>query len=214
MQASIVDKDKRFKFTCRKCGFCCDNTIIYLYPFDIYNICKALNMTTQELHKNNFTKFLIDKEGIPRCILNNRPGCRFKSRNLCEIYDLRPLRCRLFPVGRYFEKDKVEYLLPSQRCIGFDSKKRQSIQEYLEKQETEQFDELALRWNNFIISIKQTPIKNKMFPVIFRKVFYDFDDRLIKEYREKLRKEDSLDEFMDNLYDISKTLFENVDNMH
>lgn len=208
MEVEIIKEDKKFKFKCKKCGFCCDNTIIQLYPFDIYNICKTLNLTTQELHKSNFTKFLLDENQIPRCILNNKPNCKFKVNNLCEIYEDRPLRCKLFPIGRYFEKDKIEYILPKQKCQGFDTGQKQTVSEFLSEQEVSKFDNLAKQWNNFIIEWKDNQ-KTQMFPIFFRKIFYDFDDKIIKSYREKLNPENNEEDLMKNLYEIAETLLQN-----
>lgn len=203
MQLKTIDKNKKLKFKCKKCGFCCDNTIIQLYPFDISNICKAIRKTTQELHKSGYTKFLLDKDKIPRCILNNKPSCKFKENNLCTIYGSRPIRCRLFPLGRYFEKGRTDLVIQEQRCIGFDTGKKQFVSEYIKDQEIE--DRLSGRWNKYLISLKQKP-KADMFPIIFRKIFYDFDDPVIKGYREKLRKEEDEEKLMENLYEIAEEM--------
>ena len=45
---------------------------------------------------------------------------------------------------------------------------------------------------------------------VFQKAFYDFDDPFIKSQREKLRKEWSLENFMENLYDIFEMMKENL----
>jgi len=210
MELIIKDKSNKLKFKCKKCGFCCDNTIIYLYPFDIFNLCRALDIKTFEFNIK-YSKFIIDKEGIPRCVLSNRPGCPFKKDNKCEFYDLRPLRCRLFPVGRFYQEDKVQFILPKQQCIGFDTGAKQTIEEYMKEQDAEKFDKISEQWNRFIIGLKGKDIlKNRLFPVVFRKVFYDFDDKLIDSYRKKLGKEYSIEDFMKNLYEIWETLSKNI----
>jgi adenosine deaminase len=56
-------------------------------------------------------------------------------------------------------------------------------------------------------------IKQKPFQVIFKKIFYDFDDKLIKQYREKLRKENNLKDFMDSLYEIFNFIEKNFKNL-
>lgn len=209
MEVIVKKKDNKLKFKCKKCGFCCDNTSIQLYPFDVFEICRELKIDSKEFHKR-YTKFIIDK-GMPRCILSNNPHCPFKIESLCSIHDKRPLRCRLFPVGRHFQEDKTEYILPKHQCIGFDTGHKQTIGEYLESQKIDKYDQESQRWNHFIISLKDNHIlKNPFFPTIFRKIFYDFDDNLIRSYRSKLREENDHKEFMDNLYDISEILFKSI----
>jgi Fe-S-cluster containining protein len=209
MQLIVKQLHNKFKFKCKRCGFCCDNTIIQLYPFDIKNICNVLNITTAEFHKQH-SIFKLDKDNILRCILKNRPKCPFNDNSNCKIYESRPIRCRSFPLGRIFQNKKILYALPTQKCIGFDTGHKQTIQEWLEEEKITEYDELTKNWNNFIIKLKSNKlIKQKPFQVIFRKIFYDFDDKLIKQYREKLRKESNLEDFMNNLYQIFNFILKN-----
>ncbi len=126
MKLIVKQLYNKFKFKCKRCGFCCDNTIIQLYPFDIKNICNNLNITTAELHKNH-SVFKLDKNNILRCILKNRPKCPFNDNSNCKIYESRPIRCRLFPLGRVFQNNEILYVLPAKKCIGFDTGKKQTI---------------------------------------------------------------------------------------
>lgn len=206
MKLQVKQLHNKFKFKCKKCGFCCDNTIIFLYPFDVKNICKALDITTAEFKQ--YSIFKLDKDNILRCILKNRPKCPFNENSNCKIYNSRPVRCRLFPVGRIFQKNEILYAIPEQKCIGFDTGKKQTIEQWLDKEGVTEYNELTKQWNDFIIKLKDKD-KNKMFQVIFRKVFYDFDDKLIKQYREKL-KENNLKDFMNNLYEIFNTIQEQL----
>ena len=148
----IKDKDKKFKFKCKKCGFCCK--YIILYPFDIMNLCKKLDITTKEFLKKH-AKLNIDKDKILRCLLKEPQKCNFLKNNQCSIYESRPIRCRLFPLGRYFEDNEVSYIITG-KCIGFDSNKKQSIKEFLDAQEVSQYDEMVNDWNKFIIELKNS----------------------------------------------------------
>jgi Fe-S-cluster containining protein len=209
MELNIKQLHNKFKFKCKRCGLCCDNTIIYLYPFDIKNICNKLNITTTEFNLK-CSLFKLDRNNILRCILKNRPKCPFNDDSNCKIYELRPIRCRLFPLGRIFKDNKIFYALPTERCIGFNTGHKQTIQEWLDKEKVTEYNELTKDWNNFIIKLKSNNlIKQKPFQVIFKKIFYDFDDKLIKQYREKLGKEENLKDFMNNLYEIFNFILKN-----
>lgn len=207
MEQIVIDKDKKFKFKCKKCGFCCNFAII-LYPFDIMNICRHLNIKTKEFLEK-YAVIVPDENKIMRCVLKKAPKCLFNKDNLCTIYNARPVRCRLFPIGRYFEDNKVEYLLPRNRCIGFNSNKKQSVKEWVNDQDASQFDDMANEWSNFIIRLKNGnyPLEYPKFRIMFIKIFYDFDNDLIKNYKEKMDvKTDK--EFMQLLYTIAEeTLF-------
>ena len=200
MQLQAKELHHQLKFKCKQCGHCCDYTIIQLYPFDIKNICDKLNISTKEFHQQH-SIFKLDEDKIPRCILNNRPNCPFKDKG-CTIYKSRPIRCRLYPLGRIFQDDEIIHVISEKTSPGFDTGKKQTIQEWLDQQHVTEFDLLTKKWNQFLIQQKDQE-KSQFYPVIFRKVFYDFDDPLIKTHREQ---EDSLEQFMNNLYGIFEML--------
>ena len=168
----------KFKFKCKQCGKCCDSTIIQLAPYDIKNICMALKITTKDFHEkySMFRPF----DQIPRCYLRNRPRCPFKKNNQCTIYLSRPLRCRLFPLGRVYPDDPTEssfIVLPEEKCVGFNTGKKQRISEWLESQSVFQLDKNSEKWNNFLIRLKDDPvIKKEDFKEMFKKTFYGFDN--------------------------------------
>jgi len=208
-QLQVKELHNVLKFKCKKCGKCCDSTFIQLYPFDIKNICKKLNIKTKELNQ----KYLLlnEIEGIPRTFIKNRPTCPFKEDNQCTIYENRPIRCKLFPLGRVFKEKKILHVLPEEKCVGFQTGKKQTVSGWLKNEEILEFEELTKNWNHFIINLKDNPIlKEPMFKIIFQKAFYDFDDPFIKSQREKLRKEKGLEEFMENLYDIFNSMKDNL----
>lgn len=201
MPLQAKEPHHQLKFKCKKCGYCCDHTFIQLYPFDVKNICGQLDITTKEFHQ----KYSLFKsiEGIPRCFLRNRLKCPFKENSQCTIYNFRPVRCRLFPLGRVFQENETIFVLPEEKCVGFETGKKQTIAEWLEQQEVTKSDPLTERWNKFLIKLKDDSILHeKTFPITFKKVFYDFDDEFIKKQREKLRKEYSSEDFMENLSEI------------
>src|SRR3989338_7899804 len=206
MQFQAKEKHHVLRFKCKNCGSCCKSTMIVLYPFDIKNICAHLTLTSTEFHQQ-YSVFSLDETQLERCLLRNRPDCPFRSNRQCQIYPSRPIRCRLYPLGRYFETDQITYLIAGQDCLGFESGKKQTIAEWLEQQDITKFDQLTKDWNNFLIRLKEDEQRGgKMFRVIFRKVFYDFDDQLIQKYRQQLRPETSLAEFMGNLYELFEML--------
>ena len=68
-------------------------------------------------------------------------------------------------------------VLPEEKCMGFNTRKKQRISEWFEEQLVNQLNEESLNWNNFLIELKEDPvIKNKEFKEMFKKIFYGFDD--------------------------------------
>jgi hypothetical protein len=203
MELTITDINKKFKFKCKKCGFCCQFTIV-LYPFDIMNICSHLSITTKEFLEK-YGILVPDQDGILRCVLRKNQKCLFNKDNLCTVYEARPIRCRLFPIGRYFEEGKTYYLLPKEKCIGFDSNKKQSIQEWIINQNVSEYDKMTEDWAKLMIKLKNGnyPLKDPKFMTMFTKIFYDFDNELVQKYKAKMEvKTDK--EFMQLLYMIAE----------
>ncbi|MFH1276231.1 MAG: YkgJ family cysteine cluster protein [Candidatus Woesearchaeota archaeon] len=190
MQLQAKQLHNKFKFKCTKCGQCCDKTMIALYPFDIRIICDHLNISTTQFHEK-YSAFTIDNENIVRCFLRNRPRCPFKDvNNKCSIYDFRPVRCRLYPIGRFFQEDQTHYLVANDPSPGFNSNKKQSIAEWLEEQGVTKYDPLTERWNHFLIKLKNHPqINEEDFQMKFKEIFYNF-----------VNNDEELESFMDLLY--------------
>ncbi len=206
---SVKPATKKFAFKCKKCAFCCTIEKIVLYPFDIMNICSHLNIPTSEF-LDNYASFLFDDNGILRCSLRTNPICKFNKKT-CTIYEARPVRCRTFPVGRYFEDGKTIYLLPDKGCTGFESGKKQTIKEWIDQIPNE-LNEMAEEWNNFLGRLKKSnlPFKDQLFVMFFRKIFYDFDNELVQGELPEFSKLDTRQK-MQALYEIADKYFSNFD---
>jgi len=107
-QTTFTKLEDSIDFKCSRCGQCCmDREDIILTPFDIYNIAKAKNITTEEVLKN-YTKVHIGKNSnVPVVILshNEKHMCHFLTFDIfsglfgCEINNNKPGACALHPVG-------------------------------------------------------------------------------------------------------------------
>lgn len=172
-----------FRFKCVKgCYACCSMNDIALYPFDIMVLCNYLGISSNEFHKK-YSRFSFDKSSkILRCYLRTNPKCIFfDEKSACTVYEARPSRCILFPVGRMFNQDNsIQYYLPKEKCIGFESKQKYTIQEWLDTCSIKERNELIKDWNAFVIKLKNSnlPLDDQFFIMFFTKIFYDFDNDL------------------------------------
>jgi uncharacterized protein len=88
--------DGGLKFTCVKCGQCCqingDYAYVYLTQEETGRIMDSLEIPRKEFMKN----FCSRLEG--RMILRFRDGnCPFLEEGRCTIYRVRPVQCRTWP---------------------------------------------------------------------------------------------------------------------
>ena len=163
----------KFKFKCKRAAYCCDKPMISITPFDIKVICNRLAISSSEFHQR-YSFFTADEFGIPRCFIQNKPHCPFKIDNTCTIYTSRPLRCRLYPVGRVFEGEDIFYVVSDVHCPGFESDKKWSIEEWVENQGVHEYDDVAIPWNRFLIKLKDQPLSEEQGKQ-FKEIFYYFD---------------------------------------
>jgi len=211
-----------FKFKCVKgCKLCCSMNDIALYPFDIMALCDFLNIESNEFHQK-YSRFWFDSEAkILRCYLKTSPDCVFfDNKDACIVYDARPTRCRTFPVGRMFNKDNtVQHYLPTDKCIGFDSKQKHTIQEWMDNCGVSDREDLIKEWNTYIIKLKNRtdlPLADKFFMMFFQKIFYDFDNDLpevAEETKEMVKNLDKSDHKarMKLLYKLSEIYLDNIE---
>jgi len=185
IRLSIKEPDHKFKFKCKSCRLCCSNNEIFLYPMDIYNLCRKLEISTKEFI-DSYSSLAFDKFGILRCKLLTQPYCVLNEKDMCKVYDSRPIVCRAFPVGRIVVeedgKNITKLTLPQSKCEGFSSGKKYTIQEWLDESGVTQNDKLRDRWVELIEKLKKSKfdIEEKVFAMMFKKAFYDFDNQVIE----------------------------------
>ena len=148
--------ESKFKFNCHK-GLscftqCCANVNIFLTPYDVLRMRKALNLSSEEfLNKYTFTPF-IDDQKIPLVLLrmqdNDQETCPLITSNGCSIYEDRPWSCRMFPLGMASAKtaeqpDGLEFCFIVEEgfsCLGFNEDKEWTVAEWMKDQEIDLYD--------------------------------------------------------------------------
>ncbi len=180
----IKHKYNKFRFVCDKCGRCCCDIDIMLNPYDIIRICNRLKITSVRFLKDYASITLGADSRVPIVLLNTRPRCVF-NKKICTIYEDRPTNCRGYPVGRITMTDKdtgeeeAGYIV-NDNCSAIQTKKRQTIEEWLRKEKADEYFNISTRWNRFITKLIQKgfPKNNEMFNFLFIKACYDFDNNL------------------------------------
>jgi Fe-S-cluster containining protein len=138
--------ESKFKFSCNK-GLdcftqCCADVNIFLTPYDVLRIRKALKMSSGEfIEKYTITPFLAEQK-LPLVLLrmqdDDRKTCPFVTAEGCSIYEDRPWSCRMFPLGMASSKttDRPEgqefcfILKEGFACLGFDADKEWTVADW------------------------------------------------------------------------------------
>ncbi|MGQ9818577.1 MAG: YkgJ family cysteine cluster protein [Candidatus Kapaibacteriales bacterium] len=188
-----LNKEQKFHFNCEpglECfNKCCNDVNIFLTPYDIIRLRKALNITSSEF-LNKYTILPISTNiRHPIVMLKMVPttlNCPFLSENGCSVYEDRPWSCRMFPVGvaspnqaekTSSKEDEFYFLIKENVCKGFEQNKEWTVGEWFKNQSIEVYAELGEMFKEislhkfFLTTNAIEPVKLEMFYM----VCYDID---------------------------------------
>ncbi|MDL2298771.1 YkgJ family cysteine cluster protein [Synergistaceae bacterium OttesenSCG-928-D05] len=111
------------RFECKQCGNCCGGEpgAIWLTAQETAAIAASLELSEAEFRKQYLTRNM-GRSSIKE--LENY-DCIFlkRNQNLCAIYEVRPLQCKLFPFWPSILRDKNVWNYYATRCPGMNSGK-------------------------------------------------------------------------------------------
>lgn len=145
---------------CKGCFECCQGMgqSIVLDPYDIWQIESGLNCTFAELLQEKELIELNIEDGL---ILPNlkmqgaMEKCGFlNEEGRCSIHALRPGLCRLFPLGRNYVENKLQYFLLEDACICTNMTKVK-VKKWLEIQDSRRYEEFLVRWHGLRRTLKE-----------------------------------------------------------
>jgi len=141
-----LDPESKFKFSCRK-GLtcftqCCADVNIFLTPYDVLRMRKALKMSSGEfIEKYTISPYLAEQK-LPLVLLrmqdDAKKSCPFVTPQGCSIYKDRPWSCRMFPLGMASSKtadrpDGLEFCFVHTEgfsCLGFEEAREWTVAEW------------------------------------------------------------------------------------
>ncbi len=137
---------------CRGCSACCQGmgSSIVLNPKDVYHLTGGLGMSFQELMTDKIELQVADGIILPnlrmdgeteRCVFLNAQG-------RCTIHDFRPDICRIFPLGRSYEEDKIYYIYLVNGCKK-PGRTKVKVRKWIDVQDAEKDEEFLIKWHNF-----------------------------------------------------------------
>jgi Fe-S-cluster containining protein len=126
-----LERPSLFFFKCQRCRACCNNKRIVPVEGEIGRMAAGLAVPPQELR----ARFLDPAEGTIR--LKPDGDCIFLDERGCGIHPVRPLVCRLFPLGVIRDESGAERfsLMPLHPdCVGYLGEEG-TVAEYLASEE-------------------------------------------------------------------------------
>lgn len=141
---------------CAGCGQCCENMgdTVKIDPYDFFVISSFLRKSFDELFDK---KIQVHREDngliLPHVMQSEKDKCVFMDMNRrCSIHKYRPGICRLFPLGRNYERGTFSYFIVDGACTkGYKSKVK--ISQWLGIENITQYEKFVSDWHYFIKEI-------------------------------------------------------------
>jgi Fe-S-cluster containining protein len=141
-----LERESKFRFSCHK-GLacftqCCADVNIFLTPYDVLRMRKALKMSSGEFIEKYTISPYLSEQKLPLVLLrmqdDARKSCPFVTPEGCSIYEDRPWSCRMFPLGMASSRtedrpDGQEFCFIHNdgfSCLGFEDAREWTVAEW------------------------------------------------------------------------------------
>ena len=147
---------------CKGQAACCHGmgASIVLDPYDVYRLTTGLKMTFEELLAGKLELNVVDGIILPNLKLaGDKESCAFLDLSgKCSIHTMRPGICRIFPLGRYYEKGAFHYILQKNECQN-DSHTKMKVRNWIYTDQLQEQEAFLTRWHYFLNKAEEV-IKN------------------------------------------------------
>lgn len=154
---SINDMVKADCQDCKGCSACCEGMgqSIVLDPLDIWNLKTHLHLSFQELMKEHIELNVVDKMILPNLKMNKvSQKCNFlDEKGRCSIHAFRPGICRIFPLGRIYEKRSFQYFLQVHECKKTNRSKIK-VSKWMDCKQVKENQKFIADWHYFLKDIE------------------------------------------------------------
>ena len=164
--AEKLSRGTSFSYRCNGCGRCCHDKTIQVNPYEIARLSRNRKLGTREFIERHLS------EDGPYLKSKYNGACEFLGSGGCEVYEDRPLVCRLYPLGREVTPDGKEFFfeVPPHPLTRGEYGTKGAVRDFLDKQETKLFVEAADRYhamvNDLLLEISEGSVEGKKAPVM------------------------------------------------
>ena len=156
-----IKAGETFAFACHKglaCfNQCCRNLNLFLYPYDVMRLRKALGMDSDQFLETHVDVVMREGNFFPEVLLrmadNEAKTCPFLNDQGCGVYPDRPDTCRTFPVehgllfkGRSTAPESVSFFRPPDFCMGQHEKQTWTLSGWADDQEAAIYNRMTAKW--------------------------------------------------------------------
>lgn len=143
---------------CKGCSDCCRGmgTSIILDPYDVYRLTGGLHMSFEQLLGGYAELNVVDGIILPNLKMNGKEeSCMFLNEaGRCSIHSVRPGICRMFPLGRIYEKDSFRYFIQVNECSN-KNRTKVKVKKWIDTPDTNKYEKYIMDWHNLLMDFEQ-----------------------------------------------------------
>ena len=137
---------------CKGCHTCCQGMgdSVVLTPYDVHVLSIQLGLTVDELFGEWLQLTIVDGLLQPSMAMNGvGERCHaLDGAGRCRIHAFRPSICRLFPLGRQYTEDGIQYFVLEEACPAA-GKTKVKISRWVERPEFKEHEQFLVQWHAF-----------------------------------------------------------------
>lgn len=174
---------------CEGCSDCCGgmgNSVI-LDPMDLFRLSEGTGLAFEALMEDKIELSVVDGIILPNLKMSSgEETCAFLNpEGRCGIHPYRPGICRLFPLGRYYDREArtFRYFLQVHEC-PMPNKTKVKVEKWMDTPNLSRYERFINDWHYFLEDVQEqlaqaddTRIKN--VNLFLLKLFY------IRPYRQE-----------------------------
>ena len=119
----------------------------------IHELTKNLNTTFENLLKEQIELHVADGMILPDLKMTDKDVCPFLKEKRCSIHSFRPGICRVFPLGRIYEENRLDYFLQVDGCAK-ENRSKIKVSKWLDTPELKKNQQYLIDWHAFRKKIK------------------------------------------------------------
>ena len=153
----VLTPESRFHFACHAdlpCFTrCCRDVNIYLTPYDVLRLRRALGMGSREFLEKHTHPFLTNVSQIPVVQLamdEESLACKLVTDSGCRVYGDRPWACRLYPLDTGDKEGQFRFFVGRDRCSGLGEKRSWTVQQWLDEQGVAPYAEMEMSFHQVV----------------------------------------------------------------
>ncbi len=148
-EQSVLTPTDAFRFSCNDMlpcfTQCCRDVNIYLTPYDVLRLRRALKISSGELLAKYTRHFLAGASHIPVVQFQMDPetlNCQFVTDEGCSVYANRPWACRMYPLDLGSVEGEYQMIVGKDRCTGLAEPTVRTVEEWLQTQDIAPYVEM------------------------------------------------------------------------